>query len=148
MMQDQERVSGRYGLDEIERSKLESWPNPCPQRNYVVHLEIPEFTCLCPQFGLPDFATIVLDYVPDIFIVELKSLKLYINTYRNRQIGHEASVNKILDDLIALLDPRWIRVIGNFTVRGNIKTVLFAEQEQAGYTGPRPHYHHNLPANG
>jgi 7-cyano-7-deazaguanine reductase len=81
-MNEQRRTPGRYGIDEIETSQLENWPNPYAERDYVVHLEIPEFTCLCPRSGFPDFATISIDYVPDQQIVELKSLKLYINQYR------------------------------------------------------------------
>src|SRR5579883_2302749 len=120
------RTPGRYGIEEIEASRLEAWPNPHPERDYITHFEIPEFTCLCPRSGFPDFATIVIDYVPDQFVVELKSLKLYINGYRNRQISHEAATNLILDELVALLQPRWMRVVGDFTVRGNIKTIIFA----------------------
>jgi 7-cyano-7-deazaguanine reductase len=134
------RVPGRYGLEEIEASKLEIWPNAEPARDYVIHMEIPEFTCLCPRSGFPDFATITIDYVPDQYVVELKSLKLYINTYRNRQISHEASANTILNDLIALLKPRWMRVVADFTVRGNIKTIIFAEDGQPEYSGQRPEY--------
>jgi len=105
-----------------------------------VHLEIPEFTCLCPRSGFPDFATITIDYVPAEQVVELKSLKLYINSYRNRQISHEMTANAILDDLLALLSPRWMRVVADFTVRGNIKTMIFAEQAIPDYQGPHPEY--------
>ncbi len=139
------RVPGRYGLDEIEASKLEIWPNAQPDRDYVIHMEIPEFTCLCPRSGFPDFATITIDYVPDQYVVELKSLKLYINTYRNRQISHEASANTMLNDLSALLKPRWMRVVADFTVRGNIKTIIFAEDGQPEYAGSRPEYKRYLP---
>jgi 7-cyano-7-deazaguanine reductase len=134
------RAPGRYGLDEIAENRLEPWPNPHPERNYVNHLEIPEFTCLCPRSGFPDFATIVIDYVPDKSVVELKSLKLYINGYRNRPISHESATNTVLNDLIAQLNPLWIRVVGDFTVRGNIKTIVFAEHAQPGYAGTRPEY--------
>ncbi len=139
-MDEQKRTPGRYGRDEIEASQLEKWPNAHPERDYVVHLEAPEFTCLCPRSGFPDFATIIIDYVPDQHVVELKSLKLYINKYRNRQISHEAAANTILNDLIALLSPRWMRVVADFTVRGNIKTIIFAEHALSGYKGPRPEY--------
>ena len=115
------RTPGRYGLEEIEHNELEPWPNPRSERDYVVHFEIPEFTCLCPRSGFPDFATIVIDYVPEASVVELKSLKLYINGFRGRAISHEASINDILDDLIRVLEPRWMRVVGEFNVRGNIK---------------------------
>jgi 7-cyano-7-deazaguanine reductase len=106
----------------------------------VTHFEIPEFTCLCPRSGFPDFATITIDYVPDEYVVELKSLKLYINSYRDRQISHESSTNTILNDLVALLAPRWMRVVADFTVRGNIKTIVFVEHAQPNYSGPRPEY--------
>ena len=134
------RVPGRYGQEEIAANHLESWPNSHPDRDYVVHFEIPEFTCLCPRSGFPDFATIVVDYVPGPSVVELKSLKLYINGYRNQAISHEGSVNTILDDLVKLLSPRWMRVVGEFNVRGNIKTVVTVEQSEPEYTGPRPAY--------
>lgn len=143
-MDTQPRRPGVYGIDEIEANQLEQWPNPAPERDYVAHMEIPEFTCLCPRSGFPDFATITLDYVPDQHVVELKSLKLYINTYRNRQISHEAATNTILDDLVALLSPRWIRVAADFSMRGNIKTIIFAEHSTIGYQGPRPEYRRYL----
>jgi len=139
-MNEHDRIAGRYGSDEIEASHLEAWPNAQPDRAYVVHLEVPEFTCLCPRSGFPDFATITIDYVPGPSVVELKSLKLYINRYRNRPISHEAAANTILTDLLTLLSPRWMRVVADFTVRGNIKTVIFAEQETPDYQGPRPEY--------
>jgi 7-cyano-7-deazaguanine reductase len=141
-----ERTPGRYGIEEIEANVLEAWPNSNPDRDYVTHFEIPEFTCLCPRSGFPDFATIVIDYVPDQSVVELKSLKLYINAFRNRQISHEASTNLILDELVALLKPRWMRVVGDFTVRGNVKTIIFAEHSNADYQGPRPEYRRYLPS--
>lgn len=142
------RTPGTYGLEEIATSKLEPWPNPAPQRDYVTHFEIPEFTCLCPRSGFPDFATIIVDYVPDQYVVELKSLKFYINQFRNRQISHEAATNVILDELVALLNPRWMRVVADFTMRGNIKTVITAEQAQPEYQGPRPEFRRYLPTNG
>src|SRR5262249_34544225 len=141
-----QRTPERYGIEEIEANQLETWPNSNPERDYVTHFEIPEFTCLCPRSGFPDFATIVIDYVPDQYVVELKSLKLYINGYRNRQISHEAATNLILDDLMTLLKSRWMRVVGDFTVRGNIKTIIFAEQSASGYQGPHPEYRRYLPA--
>jgi 7-cyano-7-deazaguanine reductase len=136
-----ERAPLLYGQEEIARAELEPWPNPRPQRDYVIHFEIPEFTCLCPRSGYPDFATIVVDYVPGPSIVELKSLKLYINQYRDRGISHEAAANQILDDLLRTLLPRWMRVVAEFNVRGNIKTTIFAEQAEPDYAGPRPAYH-------
>lgn len=147
-MNEQHRTPGQYGLDEIETSQLEGWPNPHTERDYIVHLEIPEFTCLCPRSGFPDFATISIDYVPDQHVVELKSLKLYINQYRQRQISHEATTNTILNDLVALLSPRWMRVVADFNVRGNIKTIIFAEHTTPDYQGPRPEYRRYLPGAG
>ncbi len=143
--ENRQRIPGQYGIEEIEANQLEAWPNSNPERDYVTHFEIPEFTCLCPRSGFPDFATIIIDYVPDQSVVELKSLKLYINSYRNRQISHEASINLILDDLVGLLKPRWIRVVGDFTVRGNVKTMIFAEQRAPDYLGPMPEYRRYLP---
>ncbi|HEX8731991.1 MAG TPA: preQ(1) synthase [Ktedonobacterales bacterium] len=134
------RVPGAYGPAEIAENHLEAWPNPRPARDYVVHFEIPEFTCVCPRSGFPDFATIVIDYTPGPSVVELKSLKLYINSYRDRAISHEGAANQILDDLIATLEPRWMRVVAEFNVRGNIKTVVYAEQAAPDYAGPRPAY--------
>jgi 7-cyano-7-deazaguanine reductase len=134
------RAPGSYGQEQIAASQLEAWPNPNPERDYTIHFEIPEFTCLCPRSGFPDFATIVIDYVPEGRIVELKSLKLYINQFRDRQISHEAATNAILDDLLRLLEPRWMRVVAEFNVRGNIKTTIFAEQATPGYGGPRQEY--------
>lgn len=145
-MQEEQRVPGTYGLEEIRANRLEPWPNPHPERDYVVHFEIPEFTCLCPRSGFPDFATIVIDYVPGSSVVELKSLKLYINSYRDRPISHEAAANTLLGDLVSLLSPRWMRVVGDYTVRGNIKTIIFAEHAHPEYQGPRPEYRRYLPA--
>jgi 7-cyano-7-deazaguanine reductase len=136
----QTRTPGRYGQDEIARNQLEPWPNPNPERDYIIHFEIPEFTCLCPRSGYPDFATVVVDYVPEASVVELKSLKLYINGYRDRQISHEAATNTILDELVGMLQPRWMRVVAEFNVRGNIKTTIFVEHAANGYAGTRPPY--------
>lgn len=134
------RAPAKYGQEAIANAELEPWPNPHPTRDYVVHFEIPEFTCLCPRSGYPDFATLVIDYVPEASIVELKSLKLYINGFRDRGISHEAVTNDVLDDLVRTLQPRWMRVVAEFNVRGNIKTTVFAEHAAPGYAGPRPEY--------
>lgn len=117
----------KYGALAIEHYELEAWPNPSPHRRYTIRMEIPEFTCLCPRSGFPDFALIRLAYQPKDSIVELRSLKLYINAYRDVAISHEAAANQILDDLVALLDPHWMRVVADFNVRGNIKTAVTAE---------------------
>lgn len=117
----------KYGTAAIRENRLEKWPNPAPDRPYIVSFDIPEFTCLCPRSGFPDFALIKVRYQPRESVVELKSLKLYINGYRDRSISHEAAANQILDDLVGLLDPRWMKVVADFTVRGNIKTVVRVE---------------------
>lgn len=126
----------RYGERQIADSQLEAVPNPAPDREYRIDLTCPEFTCLCPRSGFPDFATLYIAYVPRNAIVELKSLKLYINKYRNEYVFHEAAVNRIFDDLVALVDPVWLEVIGDFTVRGNIHTVISVRKGPAGYVAP------------
>lgn len=103
---------------------LETFPNPNPERDYEISFEAPEFTCLCPMTGQPDFATIRIRYVPDALCVELKSLKLYLWSFRDEGAFHEAVTNRIANDLIALLDPRVLEVEGDFYVRGGIKTVV------------------------
>ncbi|MHB9150580.1 MAG: preQ(1) synthase [Thermoleophilia bacterium] len=122
----------KYGAAAIENNELVTWPNPAPQRRYLVSMDIPEFTCVCPQSGFPDFATIKIRYQPKDLVVELKSLKLYINGYRDVAISHEAVTNKILDDLAGLLQPHWMRITGDFNVRGNIKTIVRAEHGARG----------------
>jgi 7-cyano-7-deazaguanine reductase len=112
---------------------LETFPNPTPRRDYRIHMEIPEFTCLCPKTGQPDFATLVLDYVPDKRCVELKSLKLYIWSYRNEGAFHEAVTNRILDDLVAAVRPRFMRLTARFYVRGGIFTTVVAEHAKPGW---------------
>jgi len=106
---------------------LETFPNPHPGRDYVIRFECPEFTCLCPKTGQPDFATIRVEYVPDSLCVELKSWKLYLWSYRDQGAFHEAVTNRILDDLVAAARPRRARVEGDFNVRGGIHTVVVAE---------------------
>ncbi len=105
---------------------LEVVPNPNPDRDYEIAIEAPEFTCLCPMTGQPDFATIRINYVPDKLIVELKSFKLYLWSYRDEGAFHEAVANRILDDLVAALKPRWIKVVGDFNIRGGIYTSVTA----------------------
>ena len=117
-----------YGAKMIEEARLERFENRTKYRRYTVEFSCPEFTCICPRSGFPDFATIHIKYVPDQFCVELKSLKLYINKFRNQGIFHEDVVNVILDDLLKLLAPHEIEVVGDFGVRGNIKTVVRASQ--------------------
>jgi len=104
--------------------ELEVFDNPQPDRDYLISFECPEFTCLCPRTGQPDFATIRIRYVPDRHCVELKSLKLYLWSYRNEGAFHEAVTNKIMDDIAAAVKPRFIEVVGDFLVRGGIHTVV------------------------
>ncbi len=106
---------------------LETFPNPAPGRDYEIRLECPEFTCLCPKTGQPDFATFTITYVPDETCVELKSLKLYLWSFRDEGHFHEDVTNRILDDLVAATRPRRMRVVGDFKVRGGIHTVVSAE---------------------
>jgi 7-cyano-7-deazaguanine reductase len=114
-------------------STIETFPNPAPRRDYRIHMEIPEFTCLCPKTGQPDFATLVLDYVPDKHCVELKSLKLYVWSYRNQGAFHEAVTNRILDDLVKALAPCFMRLTARFYVRGGIFTTVVAEHAKRGW---------------
>ncbi|MCX7794490.1 MAG: preQ(1) synthase [Thermodesulfovibrionales bacterium] len=114
----------KYGERAIAEAELELWPNPTPERDYEIDITFPEFTCLCPRSGYPDFATIKIRYVPDKFIVELKSLKLYLNSFRNTYISHEAATNKIYSELYEKLKPRFLEVIGDFNPRGNVKTII------------------------
>ena len=103
---------------------METIENKYRERDYEVNIKFPEFTCLCPMTSQPDFAEIVIDYVPDEFLVELKSLKIYLNSYREKGIFHEAAVNKILDDFVAKIHPRKVEITGNFNVRGGIYTTV------------------------
>jgi len=110
--------------------KLETFPNPNPERDYEISFEAPEFTCLCPMTGQPDFATIRIRYIPDKKCVELKSFKLYLWSYRDEGAFHEAVTNRIAGDLIKAIDPRYIEVIGDFYVRGGIKTTVRVEHRK------------------
>jgi 7-cyano-7-deazaguanine reductase len=107
--------------------RLETFPNRHPDRRYVVRLETDEFTCLCPATGQPDFATITVEYIPNKKIVESKSFKLYLWSYRNEGVFHEHVTNKILDDLVSALEPHWCRVVGAFNIRGGINITVEAE---------------------
>ena len=102
---------------------LEIWPNQ-HKKNYVIKLTLPEFCCLCPRSGYPDFATIYIDYIPDELVVELKAIKLYINSFMNRNISHENSANEIYDLLDSKLKPKWLKVVADFNPRGNVHTVI------------------------
>lgn len=114
----------RYGEKAIKKTTLEVWENPSPERDYEISIAFPEFTCLCPRSGYPDFATIKVNYIPAKTIVELKSLKLYLNSFRDIHISHEEVTNRIYADLKRLLKPQFIEVIGDFNPRGNVKTVI------------------------
>ncbi len=114
----------RYGEKSIKKAKMEMWENPCPERDYEINISFPEFTCLCPRSGYPDFATISVYYVPDRKIVELKSLKLYLNSFRNIHISHEEATNRIFEELKKKLKPRYLEVAGDFNPRGNVKTII------------------------
>ena len=118
------------GLKMVAEAKLIRFGNRTRHRKYNVEFTCPEFTCICPESGFPDFATIFIKYVPDAYCVELKSLKLYINKFRNQGVFHEDAVNIILDDLVKLLDPFEVEVVGDFNVRGNIKTIVRAKHEK------------------
>ena len=114
-------------------NKIETFPNPAPQRDYHVHMEIPEFTCLCPMTGQPDFANLFLDFIPDQKNIELKSLKLYIWSYRDQGAFHEAVTNKIADDLVEVMQPRFLRLTAKFFVRGGIFTNVVVEHTMKGW---------------
>ncbi len=118
--------------------KLETFVNPQPARDYRIHMEIPEFTCRCPRTGQPDFATLVLDYVPDKRCVELKSLKLYVWSFRNEGAFHEAVTNRMLGDLVRATHPRFMRLTAKFNVRGGIFTTVVAEHAKPGWKPAPP----------
>jgi 7-cyano-7-deazaguanine reductase len=115
---------------------LETFPNPAPERDYTIRMTMPEFTCLCPKTGQPDFATLKLEYVPHERCVELKALKLYIWSFRDRGTFHEAVTNEILKDLVTATDPRFMRLTAEFFVRGGIYTTVVAEHRKTGWTAP------------
>ncbi len=117
----------RYGEKEIKEfdidRDLELWPNK-HQKNYIIKIELPEFMCLCPRSGYPDFAVIHVEYMPDKLVVELKAIKLYINSFMYRNISHEDSANEIYDTLFTKLKPKWLRVFADFNPRGNVHTTI------------------------
>jgi 7-cyano-7-deazaguanine reductase len=119
-------------------TRLETFTNPAPERDYTIRMTIPEFSCLCPKTGQPDFATLKLEYVPNERCVELKSLKLYIWSFRSRGAFHEAVTNEILGHLAAATTPRFMRLLAEFNVRGGIYTTVVAEHRQSGWTGATP----------
>ncbi len=117
---------------------LETFPNPKSGRDYTVRIRMPEFSCLCPKTGQPDFAALFLEYVPDKLCVELKTLKLYVWAYRDEGAFHEAVTNQILDDLVKAMAPRYARLTARFNVRGGLYTTVVAEHQQPGWTPPTP----------
>lgn len=119
-------------------AELETFPNPQPGRDYTIRMEMPEFTCLCPKTGQPDFATLLLEYVPDERCVELKSLKLYLWSFRDVGAFHEAVTNQILGHLVDALDPRFMRLTARFNVRGGIYTTIVAQHARRGWVPPPP----------
>jgi 7-cyano-7-deazaguanine reductase len=119
-------------------SLLQTFPNPASLRDYTIRMSIPEFSCLCPKTGQPDFATLELEYVADQLCVELKSLKLYIWSFRDRGAFHEAVTNEILGELATLLAPRFMRLTARFNVRGGIYTTVVAEHRRPGWQDLRP----------
>jgi len=118
-------------------SALETFPNPRPERDYEIDIRCPEFTSMCPKTGLPDFGEIRITYVPDTRCIELKSLKYYLIEFRNRGIFYEQVTNQILDDLVAAIAPRRMTVVGDFSVRGGIKTVVSATHVKTSGSGSR-----------
>jgi len=118
--------------------ELETFPNPARSHDYTIRMQIPEFTCLCPRTGQPDFATLELEYVPAQLCVELKSLKLYVWSFRDRGAFHEAVTNEIADHLNAAVQPRFLRLTARFNVRGGIYTTVVAERRQSGWQAAPP----------
>ncbi len=114
----------KYGEKAVSKALLKIWKNPNPERDYEINISFPEFTCLCPRSGYPDFATIKINYIPDKHIVELKSLKLYLNSFRDVYVSHEEITNRIYSELEKKVKPRFIEVIGDFNPRGNVKTLV------------------------
>lgn len=122
----------RYGEEEIEKfdiEKMEVWPNK-QERDYLIKITLPEFCCRCPRSGYPDFATIYLEYIPDKLVVELKAIKIYINSFMNRYISHEDSINEIYSTLQSKLKPKFMKITGDFNPRGNVHTVIEINSDQ------------------
>lgn len=125
------RVSAYEGLQHnirrLKTPKIDVWKNQYPDKVYTINLEIPEFTCICPKTGLPDFAFIRIEYSPDKYCIELKSFKMYTIFFRNIGIFHEHLINRMLDDFVSACRPRWVKICGEFNPRGGIKTTVCAE---------------------
>ena len=118
------RAAPDEGANAIAEAQLQTFENPSPERVYEVSIELPEFTCLCPFSGYPDFAVLRLLYQPGPRVLELKALKLYVNSFRNRSISHEAVTVRILEDMVAVSDPLWMELVADFNRRGNVHTVV------------------------
>ncbi len=116
--------------------ELETFDNPTPERDYTIRIRLPEFTCLCPKTGQPDFATLDLEYVPEKSCIELKALKMYIWSFRDEGAFHEAVTNEILSDLVKACDPRFMRLTAEFNVRGGVYTTVVAEHKNPDWTAP------------
>ncbi len=125
-------------MPRAQNRDIETFPNPETGRDYTVRIRVPEFTCLCPKTGQPDFAELTLEYVPDDLCVELKSLKMYVWSYRDEGAFHEAVTNRILGDLVAAISPRFMRLSADFNVRGGIYTTVVAEHRASGWNSPAP----------
>ncbi len=122
----------KYGEQEISKinpDELEIWPNPNPENDYIISITLPEFTCKCPRSGYPDFATIYVEYIPSEYVIELKALKLYINSFRDRYISHEQATNEIFNTLNKRLNPKALTVKADFNPRGNVHTVITVKKE-------------------
>ena len=125
MTKSYEGLQGR--IRKLKTPAIDTWNNQYPDRDYVIKIDIPEFTCICPKTALPDFASITIEYIPDRLCIELKSLKYYTIFYRDVGIFNENVVNKFLDDLVKACSPRWMKISGEFNARGGIKTTVGAE---------------------
>ena len=117
----------------IPSKQLETFPNPAPERDYTIHISTNEFTCLCPKTGQPDFATLEFEYIPDDLCIELKALKIYIWSYRDKGCFHEDVTNQILQDIVTVISPRFMRLTAKFNVRGGLYTTVVAEHKKDGW---------------
>ncbi len=127
-----------YRMTSQATDTLETFPNPKSERDFTIRIDVPEFTCLCPKTGQPDFATLEIEYIPDDLCVELKALKLYVWSYRDQGAFHEAVTNKILDDLVTATSPRYMRLTAIFNVRGGIYTTVVVDHIKDGWTPKTP----------
>jgi 7-cyano-7-deazaguanine reductase len=129
-------INSLFTMTTTPSKELETFDNPTPERDYTIRIRLPEFTCLCPKTGQPDFATLHLEYVPEKSCIELKSLKLYIWSFRDEGAFHEAVTNQILSDLVNACDPRFMRLTAEFNVRGGVYTSVVAEHKNPAWTAP------------